>query len=385
MLLSANQRSWVMVCVLMCGCSNGASTPSPSTVASPPADNSTSTNLPTSVSQPSSGSVAESSLSIPEPSVVVTPSEDANDADEQIRAEDALAVASAKARAFSQRVLAMQAQFNELLSKQFANETVLDRFRLQSRRRPGLKAGSGANSRLSGDAAGVDKLVDEGKKLDSESELAQRKFETVLQEETWKRLKPTEQVLIAKYDLIPREVRESISPDSSAADGSVPLSHQAAETKSKVPESWQFVILDDTPYELAFPGKPEILKEPDSITYVCRDRDRAFVFRKFLNNQLPDGVTPEQMLDGQAMAAVEQSSQKGIAAAVTTAHLADLPARLICNYFRREGRERSHLNCVTLILGEVAVVEVLNIDVSDEPLARQFFDSFRPRPKVPRD
>ncbi|MBC7816277.1 MAG: hypothetical protein IAG10_05235, partial [Planctomycetaceae bacterium] len=120
-------------------------------------------------------------------------------------------------------------------------------------------------------------------------------------------------------------------------------------------------------------------KGPDSVIYVCRDRDRAFVFRRFLTTQVPDGLEIEVALQVQTASAVEEASQKGIPAAVRTARLAELPAQEVCKYFLKDGLERAHLNCVTVIGREVAVVEVLNIEVSDEPVARQFFDSFRRR------
>ena len=319
---------------------------------------------------------------MPEPLVVTTPSVETNDPDEKPRAEEMLAVAAAKARAFSQRVLNMQAQFSEVYSKQFANQTLRDTYLSQSRRRRpevGSGRGLGANARQAGDAAGQEQLLDEEKKLNSESELVQRQFETVLQEESWKRLAPSERDLIAKYDLIPKEVRDSVSVEAPATIGSVLLPNQIGEIKTEPPESWQVVSLEGTSYELAFPGKPEIQRERDSIAYVCRDRDRAFVFRRFITNHVPDDLAIEDVLQAQTTAAVESSSQKGIAAAARAVRLADLPAREVCNYFLKGGLERSHLNRVTLIEREIVVVEVLNIEVSDELVVRQFFDSFRRR------
>lgn len=319
---------------------------------------------------------------VPESPGIATPSEETNDSGEKPRAEEMLAVAAAKARAFSQRVRNMQTQFSEVYSKQFANQTLRDTYLPQSRRRRpevGSGRGLGANARQAGDAAGQEQLLDEEKKLNSESELVQRRFETVLQEESWKRLAPSERDLIAKYDLIPKEVRDSVRVEAPAAIGSVLLPNQIAETKTEPPESWQVVSLEGTSYELAFPGKPEIQRERDSIAYVCRDRDRAFVFRRFITNHVPDDLAIEDVLQAQTTTAVESSSQKGIAAAVRTARLADLPAREVCNYFVKGGLERSHLNRVTLIEREIVVVEVLNIEVSDELVVRQFFDSFRRR------
>lgn len=321
-------------------------------------------------------------LVVPESPGISTPLAETNDSAEELQAEEMLAVASAKARAFSERVLNMQAQFGEVLSKQFANQTVRDNYLAQSARRRkelGRGGGVGTISRQAGDAAGQKQLLDEEKRLRSESEIVQRKFETLLQEETWKRLAPSERDLVAKYDLIPKEVRDSVSVEASATVGSVPSPNQTADIKSKTPESWQVVPLEGTPYELAFPGKPEIQKDSDSIVYVCRDRDRAFVFRRFLTTQVPDGLEIEVALQVQTASAVEGASQQGIPTAVRTARLADLPAKEVCNYFLKGGLERAHLNCVTVIGREVSVVEVLNLEVSDEPMARQFFNSFRRR------
>ena len=372
------QRVFLVVCVAIGGCSRATEPPSPAISQS--TDPASSTLPGRSTSRSTLVAAEEAGVPMAETPIVAPRVEDTHDEDEERLAEEMLAVATAKARAFSPRVRAMQAQYQDVFSQQFENQVLQDAFLPRSpRRRRQLTRGVGAGARSASDVAGAKQLLEDQATLRTESDIVLQKFVFVLQEETWKRLAPAERDLIVKYDLIPQEVRDSGGRKPEATVGSEPSAHQTAEARTTPPATWHVVALEDTPYELAFPGKPDIQREENSIAYIWRDQDRVFVFRRFIHNLVPDGVTIETMLDAQAAAALQRAARDQVAAAVKTTRLADNPARLIGNYALSGRLERADLNCVTIIGREVAVAEVLNINVSEEPVAQQFFDSFRRR------
>ena len=294
---------------------------------------------------------------------------------ERLRADELVGVASAKARAFSARIQGLEQSLSQSLMNLRANQAVLEESSKRGVRRFGF--GPRAQAEQAGDFAGRVYLIEQVAKLDKDVERLTQRFQVMLQEETWKRLTPSDRALIAEHDLIPKSVRESVAAETVTKSDATPLRDRLKRVKS--PNDWQIVPLDGSTYVLAFPGEPTVKRDKDSISYRFKENDRTFACTRFIGTKVPTDVPAKQVLDAQAEATVTNFMKDGLPAASRTVQLGGIPAMEVCSYFLMRGNETANFSRIVIIDREFVCVEVLDIDESDEHVAKYFFQSFRNR------
>lgn len=291
------------------------------------------------------------------------------DPGELSRAEELLQSTIAKARTTS-RIKSMEIRLEKMATQQAGNRHLQDRFLpLQTHRRR-MSGGAGISGKAlnSGIVAAEQQLIEKAQSLEVESEVLQFQFEIVLQEETWKLLNAKEQALIAKHELIPAEIRDSIM--------SVPVPSEATRL---LPPDWKRISIEGTKYEAAFPDEVSRATKSGIVTYSHYDPEYLWRLSWHSGHRVPD-LLVDNILDGEAARFMQRVIVEGH-------DILWLKSVMLAGASAREVRSRVAMNdrtrIVTFRVGimdhELVFMEQELPEGSNEATLHMFFDSLRRR------
>ena len=291
-------------------------------------------------------------------------------------AGDEMAIATAKARAFSRDVTMFQEEYtrNESLLK--ANQSLYRQKTGESYRnaseRKNYQLGPKGQAQQSGDYAGLVHLTTKIDELQAKSKILEAQFEQVLKKATWKEASPAARDLIAKYDLIAKSIRDSVTSNELQTT----MTDIQKSKIDQLPDEWVPVKLGNN-YELAFPKKPKQLRTDAMVSFDYEVDGVSLSFNQHVSGKVPFWVSTAYAVETQAVEWVEDKLKNGVGAANRSVQLAGLPGQEILSYYREHGRKMVDICRVTVIDRELVTIQLVGIDAADEKLARKFFDSFK--------
>lgn len=299
-----------------------------------------------------------------------------NETDKRL-AEEAMTVASAKALAFSREVQMYRERYYEALAKQFGNQAAQNnllpqpgQYNRHRRRRTVLNPDGGLTS---GDIAGEEYLRDEAKRLNNEAKEYLEKTDLAIQQESWRRMSEKDRSLVARFDLIPKEVRDAIKTSDSDLEP-----RDDTDVANNPPVLiWSPYPIPNTEFQIDFPSIVTKDVGDGLIRYSCTAGSVIFNV-EWPREKLDAGrLSDEQILISETESIAEAQSQQGKSVARRIAKLGEYPAEELCVFYRLDRRELATYARFAMIDGKLVIVQINDVEANNEEHSQRFLNSFR--------
>lgn len=268
-------------------------------------------------------------------------------------------------------------RYYESLAKQFGNQVAQNQFLPQPgqfqrlrHRRTFLNPDGGTTS---GDIAGEEYLKNEAKRLNQEAQEYLTKTDLAIQREAWRRLSEPERLLVAKFDLIPKELRETIELPG---DPSEPKENPNPTNNPPV-LFWSPFAIPDSEFQIDLSSVVSKESVDGAKRYHCEAGSVIFSIEWPTERLNAAGLSDEQMLITETENIAAAQSQQGKAVARRTAKLGDYSAEELCVFYMQGGRELATYARFAIIDGKFVSAQVNDLDANDEQHSQRFLNSFR--------